>query len=318
MATNSTPNVSYDTVDDAIAKLRSLRTEHGNLPIRVRLPGSHRKPTISGFRFAHPHDIKGRSCQKSIDIIPKYDVMGAANQLAGINSVIYELASIKTLFVNYAQTMMGIKSLLEGFAKRKLTGTYKGKAVEIVPTVKEEFIKLYDVAREIRDYLKSLADFDSDMKKVIGEPLLGSDYVATFAHHIDMEMTDSEFAKLVTTGIGEKTSVQRLAVYNDILRKINKEIANRRHRINALEKRVQSDSGSNEANNATLLIRKSESIIATLMKRKEYILNRYDGLKSSIFENIKGMDDEIAKLFDEHAEFSATTKKKGGARRAHS
>ena len=289
---------SCETIDDCIHRLQALKAERGNLPVRVRLPGMRRKPSVCGIRYETSKNREGDISSESIDIVPKFDVMGAANKLAGINSVICEMANIKTLFVTYAKYMMSIKALLDDFSKRGVKGMYNGRMVEVVPSIKAEFMRLFDMAKEIRDNMKSLADFNENMKMVINEPLLESDYAATFAHHIDMSMTDSEFAKLITKGIGEKTSVQRLAVFQDVLRKINAEIRNRRRPIQALEKRIKSDEGSNEAANAQILKDKATSIVSTLMKRRDYIVSRYTALKDSILRNISSMDEDIETVSD--------------------
>lgn len=308
---------SCETIDDLIHRLQALKAERGNLPVRVRLPGMNRKPTVCGIRYEASKDRDGIVSSESIDIVPKFDVMGAANKLAGTNSLICEMANIKTLFVTYAKYMMSIKALLDDFSKRGVKGMYNGRIMEVVPPIKSDFTRLYDIAKEIRDTMKLLADFNENMKKVINEPILESDYAATFAHHIDMSMTDSEFAKLITKGVGDKTSVQRLAVYQDVLRKINDEIANRRRRIQALEKRIKADEGSNEAMNARILKDKSASIVVTLMKRRDYIVTRYTALKDSILKNISSMDEDIEQMMEEHADFQAPVDPKKKKRRVH-
>ena len=124
----------------------------------------------------------------------------------------------------------------------------------------------------------------------------------TFAHHIDEDMTDAGFAALVTDGIGEKTSVQRLAVYVEIIRKINAEIANRKRRIAALEKRIKTDSGQ-EAMNAKILIGKSEGIVATLQKRRDYVAERFTALRKSVSATMTQFVEEINKLYDRDATY---------------
>lgn len=286
------------TVDEVISRLQELEDERGNLPVRLRLPGLGVNPIICGIRYSvDKHDS---SKGGKIEIVPRYDVKGSANQICGVNSIVYEMANIQSLFMQFASDIVRVKNALEEFKRKKETVYYNGRNIELVPLVRGEFKRLYEKARDIQGAVNSLKEFDKRMALVVKEPILDSDYPAAFDHHIDMEMSDSEFAKLITNGIGEKTSVQRLAVYVEILRKINTEISNRKRRAQALAKRIKAEASSNEGNNAKVLLNKAESIIATLLRRRDYIIGRYKALKESVFATIAKQDSEIAKIVAEH------------------
>ena len=279
----------YQTLDDIISILQDYKEEYGNLPIKVRLSGLNQRPEISGIRY-NSHISDNLNVSESIEIVPRYDIQGDLNKFSGVNSVIKEMANVQTLFVQYAKGMMSIKNLLDNIAKNG------GK----VSTTRAEFDRLYAIAREIRDSVNSLQGFDKKMSAVINESIKDYDYAAVFSHHIDQDMTDVGFAALVTDGIGEKTSVHRLAVYVEIIKKINAEIANRKRRISALEKRIKADRGSQESLNAKVLIGKSEGIVATLLKRRDYVMERFSALRKSVDTTINHFGDEIKQLYAEH------------------
>lgn len=297
---------TYLKVSDVIKRLQEYTDEYGDMPIRVRLPGLTSSPRICGLWYSSPKGESGTLSEGAIDIVPKYDVYGAVNELARVNSIVKEFADIKSCFINYADGMMKTKKVLENIQKRG------GRCVDAGTA--NEFKRLYGIAKEIRDLLISVKGFDQRLAQVVKEPFLDSDYCVAFTHHIGNDMSDSEFAKLITEGIGEKTSVQRMAVYQDIIKKINDEVSRREQRIKALEKRVADDKGSNESLNAQTLIKKSEGIIATLMKRREYIMGRYSALKSSVLGTIKNMDSNIDKMIEEHKKRIPVKKAKGRAR----
>ena len=210
--------------------------------------------------------------------------------MSGVNSLVRQIADVQMLFVQYARIMMTTKSLLENIQKH-------GGSVS---RVRKPFENLYAIAREIRDAMLSLQGFDKRLIEVTKETIKDSDYAATFAHHIDEDMTDAGFAALITNGIGEKTSVQRLAIYVEIIRKINSEIANRKRRIMALEKRIKADAKSHEATNARLLVKKSEGILDTLFKRREYVIERFNALRNAVNSNMTNFWETIACLIEEY------------------
>lgn len=274
----------YLMVSDVLARLSEFKDEYGDLPIRVQLAGMNSKPVISGVRYSAPKD----GANGCISIVPKYDVRGIVNEMSGANSLVKQIADVQLLFVQYAQMMMQAKATLEEIQKR---------GGNISP-VRKPFVKLYEIAKDIRDGIKSIQGLDKRLVDVAKETIRDSDYAVTFAHHIDEDMTDAGFAALVTDGIGEKTSVQRLAVYVEIIRKINAEIANRKRRIAALEKRIKADSGQ-ESMNAKILISKSEGIVATLQKRRDYVSERFTALWKSVSATMTQFGEEINKLYDE-------------------
>ena len=276
---------NYLMVSDVLARLSEFKDEYGDMPIRVQLAGMNRKPVISGVRCSTPKDGEKRC----ISIVPKYDVRGIINEMAGVNSLVKQIADVQMLFIHYAQMMMQTKATLEAIQKR---------GGDISP-VRKPFVKLYEIAKDIRDGVKSIQGLNKRLADVAKETIRDSDYAVTFAHHIDEDMTDAGFAALVTDGIGEKTSVQRLAVYVEIIRKINAEIANRKRRIAALEKRIKADSGQ-ESINAKILIGKSEGIVATLQKRRDYVSERFTALRKSVIATITQFGEEINKLYNEH------------------
>lgn len=286
------PNMSnkkrkYLLIGDVLARLSELKEEYGDLPIRVQLAGMNSQPVISGVRYSASRD-REKGC---ITIVPKYDVMGIINEMAGANSLVKQIADVKLLFVQYAQMMMQTKATLEAIHK-------KGGSIS---RVRKPFEKLYEIAKNIRDGIKSIQGLDKRLVDVAKETIRDSDYAAVFSHHIDEDMTDAGFAALVTDGIGEKTSVQRLAVYVEIIRKINVEIANRKRRIVALQKRIKADGGTQESHNARILISKSEGIIATLLKRRDYVTERFAALRRSVDATIDQFGEEINKLYAEQS-----------------
>ena len=287
----SKSRIPYQTLDEVIARLQTLREERGNLPVKILLPGCAKKPIISGIRYTDSGNTEYKyAC---IDIVPKYDVMGLINELSGTNSVLRGMNDIKTLFVQFCKDIMSVKSTLEFLSKGHATATFNGKKVEIVPHLKGDFKCLYEMSKKIREAVLKLSGFNDNLAAVIKEPISDGDYPALYSHHIDISLSDSEFARAITDGIGEKTSVQRLAVFVDILRKIDKEIESRDQRIRALEKRIAAEGDTNEGMNAKILKNKSEGIIKTLTKRRKYIRDRFHALKSSVESSIGGMVEEI-------------------------
>ena len=284
-----------EKISDVITRLQTFKETYGDLPISIRLPGLARTPSISGIRYSYD----GRTKRKIIHIVPKYDVVGSANEMAGINSVTHNINDIRRLFVDFANLMLRSKELLEDFKKK--SDNVKSYSL-MISKVKTVFQNLYKQAQVLQKSIKSLEDFDRRMTMVINEPLNDADYQATFDHHIDEDMTDAEFAKLITDGIGDKTFVQRLSAYLDIIRKINDEISNRKRRIKVLEKRIDSDKGSSEAENAKILKKKSIGIIRTLQNRRGYIVERYDALLNSINQHLTTMKEEMAKSLKVHTE----------------
>ena len=290
-----------------IKRLQTLQDERGNLPVKVLIPGLSKKSFISGIKVS---SNSGDDIRTTIDLVPKFDAKGCVTQLAGTNSIIHNVLTLQTLFVSFAEYIMKVKAILERFAQEKARGGFKGKNVEIVPHVKAEFTRLFEIAKDIQAKMKVLGDFNTNLKEVVKEPIREADYMVSFEHHIDMDLTDSEFAKLITTGIGEKTSTQRLGVFLDIIQKINAEISNRGHRIHALERRIEADPSSNEAQNAMLLKKKSERIIETMLKRRDYIVGRYTMLRNSLKETLGNMDSKVNRMLEEHKSFSQNLKGK--------
>lgn len=285
-------------VDDVIKRLKTLRDKHGNIPFRVIFPGMERKVELAGIRYHYNH-----ANTRTISAIPKIDIKGVAVELAGCNSLAYEIATIQTLFINYAQTMMKVKDLLEFIKKDKIRGiSVKGQNVDLGLNVKNEFSRLYNVAKEIRDLMVSLKGFDQRIVSVVNEPILEKDYAVSFAHHIDPDLTDGEFAKMVANGAGEKTDIQRMAVYEAIIKKINAEITSRKRRINALKKRIAADPNSSEATNAKNLKNKTVSIIKTMLKRRALIMRRYATLRDKVYESIEKMNHNVEEMCDQHLE----------------
>ena len=272
----------YQTAKDVVRCLEGYIEEYGDLPIRIRLAGLLQRPIISGIRY-NGHVSDNLHVSESIEIVPHYDIKGDLNKFSGVNSVIKELANVQTLFVQYAQGMMSMRTLLEEIAKRG------GK----VSSVKAGFNRLYDIAKNIRDGVFSLKRFDKHMLAVINESIKDDDYAATFEHHIDGEMTDAGFAALVSDGAGKTTDIQRLETYVEISKKINAEIDNRKRRIVALKKRIKADKNTQESINARTLIGKLESIVATLIKRRSYIRDRYKALKNMLTKKMKEMSATI-------------------------
>ena len=275
----------YLQVSDVLSRLSDFMEQYGDMPIRVRLAGMNTSPIISGFRCTVPKDGK----QGFVSIVPKYDIKGVINELAGANSIVKQMADLQVLFVQYAQIMMKSKATLETIQKQGGD----------ISSIRKPFAQLYEIAKHIRDGVRSLQGFDKRLVEVTKETFRDSDYSATFEHHIDENMTDAGFAALVTDGIGEKTSVQRLAAYVKIIRKINKEIANRRRRINALEKRVEAEGDTQESLNAKILIKKSEGIVDTLLRRRDYVHERFVALRKSVSKTIATFGDDINKLYCE-------------------
>ena len=294
---------TYQTVDEVIARLQELKQERGNIPVRLYLAGINNRAPISGIRYDNSHADTGEMVDGAISIVAKYDVWGIINELAACNSIVRQFADLKLLFVNYATVMMNCKALLEAMQKQKTKGTYNGNAVEIVPTVKKEFSRLFDVAKQIRDIFTSLKDFDKRLTAVVKEPIRDADYTVAFQHHIDENMSDAEFANLITDGAGGKTSIHRMAAFLGAIDKINQEIENRSRRLAALDKRIASEKNSNEGLVAKKLKCKTQSIIDTLIKRREYVADRYSALKDSVVEDIKKMNKELSEYLLQFSNF---------------
>ena len=284
---------TYIKASEVVARIREIQEEQGDLPVKICLPGLPKKPTISGIRI-----VKNSKQNEltNIDIVPQYDIRGYLTEASSANTIAYQVATTQTMFQNFAKGLFSVKEILENY---KIVGKktfYNGREVDLVPTVRGDFIKLFETARAIEKGINSLAGFDKRLAQVVKEPFHDEHYAAAYSHGIDINLSDTEFAKAITDGIGEKTSVQRLAVYIDIMRKINAEIESRRKRIAQLDKRIRAEKTSNEGLNAKVLKTKSLGIIETLAKRRKYILDRYTALKDSIVANIGTMTDEIETL----------------------
>ena len=127
----------YLMVSDVLARLSEFKGEYGDLPIRVQLVGMNSKPVISGVRYIAPKD-GAKGC---VSIVPKYDVRGIINEMSGANSLVKQIADVQLLFVQYAQMMMQSKATLEAIQKH---------GGDISP-VRKPFVKLYEIAKDIRD-----------------------------------------------------------------------------------------------------------------------------------------------------------------------
>lgn len=274
----------YTTIDGVIQRLKDIREVIGNANVRVKIPGIEKSPLICGIR---PTGLKeAEKHHFSVDIVPRFDIQGASNLFSSRNRITREIANVQLLFIQYAKSMMKVKEILESIHKRG------GK----VTAVKDDFNRLYEIAKQIKSSVNALEGFDKKMMEVIHETIKDSDYNAVFSHHLDFDLSDAGFAEMIADGIGEKTTVQRLAVYLDILRKINKEIEHRKRRITALDLRVKRDPDSQEAANARMIKNKTQSIIKTLEKRRDYIKTRYLALNRSIQDNIRKMNGEVEEL----------------------
>ena len=284
---------SYIKSSEVLARIKEIKDEYGDIPVKICLPGLPKKPEISGIRI-----VKGDSGHSSpnIDIIPKYDINGFLAEASSVNTVAYEIATTQSMFRRFATDILALKKMLEDYKVANKQVIFNGKSVDLVPLIKDNFNNLLKYAQKIQPLVKSLAGFDKRMKEVIDEPFKTEDYASSYSHSIDINMTDAEFAKSIADGIGEKTSVQRLASYVDIMRKINKEIESRKQRIAQLEKRIKAEKATNEGMNAQILKNKAQGIIDTLQKRRDYILKRFMMLKKSIFANVATLEDEIVDL----------------------
>ena len=292
--------LKVETVSQAIQRLTDLQEEHGDIPIRVGLPGMYRKPVIRGIRYVKTDRMteNGARITESIDILPHYDVMGSANELDGCNSIVKNIEQAKTFFLHCCEALNNCKTLLETMKKQEFRVPHGERMVEFVPQVREDFIRVYDVARGIQVQMKELTDFAANLKSVVHEPFGDEDYVAFFAHHIDPDMSDAGFATLVGNGSKSKSLLQRLGYYIDIIKKLNQEISRRRHRISQLEKRIQADKNTQEGENAKVLRNKNCHVIAVLENRKTYIKSRFLTLAKDIHEKVGGLTQIMAKNVD--------------------
>lgn len=284
---------SYIKSSEVLGRIKEIKDEYGDIPVKICLPGLPKKPEISGIRI-----VKGDTpnAAPSIDIIPKYDINGFLVEASSVNTVAYEIATTQSMFGRFATDVLALKKILTEYKVVNKKVIYNGKTVELVPLVKDYFNNLLGYAQKIQPLVKSLAGFDKRLKEVIDEPFKTEDYASAYSHGIDISLSDAEFAKAISDGIGEKTSVQRLASYVDIMRKINKEIESRKQRIVQLEKRIKAEKSTNEGMNAQVLKSKAQGIIDTLQKRRDYILKRFMMLKKSILSNVASLEEEIVDL----------------------
>ena len=284
---------SYIKSSEVLGRIKEIKDEYGDIPVKICLPGLPKKPEISGIRI-----VKGDTpnAAPSIDIIPKYDINGFLVEASSVNTIAYEIATTQSMFRRFATDILALKKMLEEYKVVNKKVVYNGKSVELVPLIKDNFNTLLGYAQKIQPLVKSLAGLDKRLKEVIDEPFKTEDYASAYAHSIDISLSDAEFAKAISEGIGEKTSVQRLAVYVDIMRKINKEIEARKQRIVQLEKRIKAEKSTNEGMNAQVLKTKAQGIINTLQKRRDYIMKRFISLKKSILGDVASLEEEIVGL----------------------
>lgn len=280
-------------MSEVISRLKAIQDEHGDIQVKICMPGLPKKPIISGIRIVKANKQKEIPY---IDIVPRYDITGYLAEASSVNTIAYQFATTQTMFRQFATGILSVKAILENFKVIGKKVMYNGKNVELVPMIRGKFKKLFDIAKNIQDGIIEISGFDKRLSAVVKEPFRQEDYASAYSHGIDITLSDAEFAKAITEGIGDKTSVQRLAVFVDVMRKINKEIESRRQRIAQLDKRISAEKGTNEGLNAKILKSKAEGIIETLMKRRIYMLERYNALRQSIIANVQSLSDEITDL----------------------
>lgn len=279
----------YESLDAIIARLQEFRDKFGNIPVRCRLPGALRKIPLIGIQSSKDETAVAGAKQRVVDIIPQYDAEGLMTEKGGVNTIAREIADIFAMFRDVARSLISVKAMISNDQKCF-------KETSNTSLVLSKFNKIYDSATKIKDLLVGLKGFDARLRDVVKECIAEDDYCVSYAHHIDINMSDAEFAKAVTDGVGSKTSVQRMSIFLDVIDKINKEINTRMHRITALERRIAEDKDSNESNNAKILIKKSYHIIETLKKRREYMSDRFTALKDSVLSNIERMEKDLQDL----------------------